>query len=80
MGNRLKDQAAIVGIGATEFSKDSGRSELQLAVECISAALDDAGLKASDIDGMSVFTMENNPEIQVQRSLGGGELRELRVR
>ena len=26
-------RAAIVGIGATEFSKDSGRSELRLAVE-----------------------------------------------
>ena len=26
-------KAAIAGIGATEFSKDSGRSELQLAVE-----------------------------------------------
>jgi hypothetical protein len=25
--------AAIAGIGATEFSKDSGRSELKLAVE-----------------------------------------------
>ena len=37
---------AIVGIGATEFSKDSGRSELQLAVEAIAAALDDAGLDA----------------------------------
>jgi hypothetical protein len=30
--NRLRDAAAIVGIGATEFSKDSGRSELRLAV------------------------------------------------
>ena len=26
---------AIVGIGATEFSKDSGRSELQLAAEAV---------------------------------------------
>ena len=28
----LGGRAAIVGIGATEFSKDSGRSELRLAV------------------------------------------------
>ena len=27
-------QTAIAGIGATEFSKASGRSELRLAVEC----------------------------------------------
>ena len=31
---------AIAGIGATEFSKDSGRSELSLACEAVSAALD----------------------------------------
>ena len=31
--NELRDTAAVVGIGATEFSKESGRSELRLAVE-----------------------------------------------
>lgn len=48
MSVRAKDslggRAAIAGIGATEFSKDSGRSELKLAVEAVGAALDDAGL------------------------------------
>jgi hypothetical protein len=29
---------AIVGIGATEFSKDSGRSELRLAAEAVKDA------------------------------------------
>ncbi|MFQ5416877.1 MAG: lipid-transfer protein [Myxococcota bacterium] len=72
--SELKDRAAIVGIGATEFSKDSGRSEMQLAVECISAAIADAGLSHSDIDGMCNFTMENNPAIEVNRYLGGGDL------
>ena len=71
----IADRAAIAGIGATEFSKDSGRSELRLAVEAVHAALDDAGLAPSDVDGMSTFTMDNNPEIEVNRSLGGGDLR-----
>jgi len=62
--------AAIVGIGATEFSKDSGRSELRLAVEAIRAALADAGLTASDVDGLVTFTMDNNSEIAVARELG----------
>ena len=31
--------ASIAGIGATEFSKDSGRSELQLSAEATLAAL-----------------------------------------
>ncbi len=75
MGNWLKNRAAIVGIGATEFSKKSGRSELRLAVEAISTALADAGLQPEDIDGMVTFTMDHNPEIEIQRALGGGELR-----
>ena len=29
----LSGTASIAGIGATEFSKDSGRSELQLSAE-----------------------------------------------
>ena len=70
----LSDRAAIVGLGATEFSKDSGRSELRLAVEAVAAALEDAGLDPSEVDGMATFTMDNNPEIEVNRYLGGGDL------
>jgi acetyl-CoA acetyltransferase len=72
--NDLFDRAAIVGIGATEFSKDSGRSELRLALEAISAALGDAGLEHSDVDGMVTFTMDDNPAVEVNRFLGGGHL------
>ena len=72
--NRLGGTAAIAGIGATEFSKDSGRSELHLAVEAVRAALDDAGLTAADVDGMVTFSMDNNPEIEIARNLGMGEL------
>ncbi len=73
--NGLKDKAAIVGIGQTEFSKRSGRTELRLAIEAIGAALDDCGLQASDVDGMSLYTMENNPANEVIHNLGGGDLR-----
>ncbi|MEU7644203.1 lipid-transfer protein [Streptomyces huasconensis] len=70
----LGGKAAIVGIGATEFSKDSGRSELRLAVEAVRAALDDAGLSPADVDGMVTFTMDTNPEITVAQAAGIGEL------
>jgi acetyl-CoA acetyltransferase len=73
--NGLKDKAAIVGVGQTEFSKRSGRSELTLAIEAIGTALDDCGLSAKDVDGMSLFTMENNPANEVIHNLGGGDLR-----
>ena len=70
----LSGQAAIVGIGATEFSKDSGRSELQLACESIDAALADCGLNATDVDGLVTFTMDTNPETEVARAMGIDEL------
>ena len=61
---------AIAGIGATEFSKSSGRSELRLAAEAVTAALTDAGLAPADVDGMVTFTMDSNAEIAVARELG----------
>ncbi|MEU2788507.1 lipid-transfer protein [Streptomyces sp. NPDC007100] len=70
----LGGRAAIAGIGATEFSKDSGRSELKLAVEAVRAALDDAGLGPDDVDGMVTFTMDTSPEITVAQAAGIGEL------
>jgi acetyl-CoA acetyltransferase len=66
--------AAIAGIGATEFSKDSGRSELQLAAEAVTAAVADAGLRPQDVDGLVTFTMDTNPEIEVARAAGLGDL------
>lgn len=71
----LSGKAAIAGIGATEFSKESGRSELQLSVEATLAALADAGLKPSDVDGLVTFTMDTTSEIALARELGLGDLR-----
>ncbi len=70
----LTGRAAIVGIGQTEFSKESGRTELQLACEAVLAALDDAGLAAADVDGLVTFTMDTNEETEVARNLGIREL------
>ena len=68
-------QTAIVGIGQTEFSKNSGRSELQLACEASRAAIDEAGLTPADIDGMVTFDSDPNDELGIIRSLGIPELR-----
>src|ERR1700755_74017 len=65
---------AIAGIGCTEFSKDSGRSELKLAAEAVRAALDDAGLVPADVDGLVTFSMDSSAEIAVAREIGAGEL------
>ncbi|GAB2527951.1 lipid-transfer protein [Nocardia heshunensis] len=66
----LSRKAAIVGIGATDFSKDSGRSELRLAAEAVTAALADAGLTPADVDGLTTFTMDTNTQAAVARASG----------
>jgi acetyl-CoA acetyltransferase len=66
---------AIVGIGATEFSKESGRSELRLAVEAISSALADAGLVPGDVSGFATMGIDTNEEVEIAKSLGTDDLR-----
>src|SRR5579863_3135334 len=67
--------AAIAGIGHTEFSKDSGRSPLQLAVEASRAAIEDAGLHPRDIDGSVTFQLDTNDDLYVISNLGVPNLR-----
>lgn len=74
MATTLNDQACIVGIGQTEFSKNSGRSELQLACEAVKAALDDCGLDAAKVDGLTSFTMDTSDEVEIAQSVGLGDL------
>ncbi len=74
MSMSFAGKTAVVGIGATEFSKNSGRSTLRLAVECCDAAIRDAGLAPEQIDGIVSFTVEENHEIDVARNLGIKEL------
>lgn len=70
----LSGATSIAGIGATEFSKNSGRSELRLAAEAVQSALADAGLTPADVDGLVSFTMDTNAEIAVARAVGIPEL------
>ena len=48
----LRDACAIVGAATSRLGKVPGTSALDLMVEAIRHALDDAGLKASDVDGV----------------------------
>ncbi|MFP6627309.1 MAG: lipid-transfer protein [Deltaproteobacteria bacterium] len=75
MPTTLNNEAAIAGIGQTEFSKNSGRSELQLACEAIKAALDDCGLEPGKVDGLTTFTMDTNDEVEVAQAVGLGDLK-----
>src|SRR6195256_187534 len=48
----LRNRCAIVGAGNSRLGQVPGVSSLDLLVEAMSNALDDAGLKPSDIDGI----------------------------
>lgn len=67
----LRDKYCIVGIGSTEFSKASGRTVLDLASSACQAALDDAGVSATEIDGIVSFHFGDSvPAIAVATQLG----------
>src|SRR5690348_16814610 len=71
----VRDAAAIVGIGHTEFGKNLGRPEQTIALEAIKMALDDAGLSPKDVDGTVKYSLENTFEHDIARNLGIPNLR-----
>jgi len=70
----LKDAAAIVGIAQTPFAKRLEPSEKALAAQAIIAALEDAGIERSEVDGMASYTMESNDEVEIAKNLGAGDI------
>ena len=66
----LRDQAAIVGVGETEYSRESGRIEPLLTLEAITPALDDAGLSPQDVDGLMRWTVDTSGEGEVAANIG----------
>ncbi len=69
-----RDRAAIAGIGATEFSRASGVSELALAVRASRAAIEDAGLRPGDIDGIVRCDMDSVRPYDLSHALGIDDL------
>jgi acetyl-CoA acetyltransferase len=74
MMTSIADRTAIVGIGQTRFGKGLEASELSLACQAIAMAIDDAGLKPGDVDGLVMFSMENGREVEVARNVGLGDV------
>jgi acetyl-CoA acetyltransferase len=74
---RLADTAVISGIGQTEFSGHSGRTELRLALEAILACIEDAGITPRDIDGFVRFGSDQTgcAEVLIASNLGVPRLR-----
>jgi acetyl-CoA acetyltransferase len=70
----IKDRTAIAGIGQTQFGKGLADSELSLACQAISQAIDDAGMRPAEVDGLVMFSMENGREVEVARNVGLGDV------
>lgn len=58
----LSDKVAVVGVGATQQGKLPGRSSLDLGLEALRLAIEDAGLKKGDIDGVLTMPGTTSPE------------------
>ncbi len=74
MTERIKDSTAIVGIGQSPFAKSLEGSEKRLACEAIVAALDDAGIDASEVDAFASYTMEVTDEVEIAKNVGAGDV------
>jgi acetyl-CoA acetyltransferase len=66
---------AVIGIGRTPFTRNSGRTTLAMAVDACRQAVDDAGLEVGDIDGMLTFLANDSAHpVDVSWALGCPEL------
>jgi len=70
----LRNRVAIVGVGETDYSRDSGRSEMMLALQAITAALADAGIAPSEVDGLMTWRVDNTSEAEIAANLGVKDL------
>ncbi len=61
---------AIAGIGTTDYSRDSGRSDLSLATQAVLAALADAGIAPTEVDGVVRCDSDNVRHTDLAETLG----------
>lgn len=71
----MRDQAAVIGIGHTNFRSRELRTELRMAVEATLAACDDAGMPPARIDGMCTVSTDLTGENNLATALGLSNLR-----
>ena len=70
-GRQLRGKTAIAGIGGAGWGEAPGRSAIELLGEASLAAIADAGLKLSDIDGICAATSTHAfPTLTVAEYLG----------
>ncbi len=68
-------KAVVVGVGESHYYKRGGATETEFQLACIAIrnAVDDAGLKLSDVDGFASY-MDRNEPVRLSNALGTGAL------
>jgi acetyl-CoA acetyltransferase len=70
----LRDVAWVTGVGQTDYSRRSNKSELALAVQAVKLSIEDAGISIRDVDGLITY-QRLVPVEDVAASLGISDLR-----
>jgi len=70
----MQDATAIVGIGQTPFAKQLDAPEAELACSAVVAALNDAGIDPSEVDGLCSYTAETTDEVTMAKNIGAGDI------
>ena len=71
MSNNLRGKSAIVGVGHAGFGEAHGQTAYDIMAQSSLAALKDAGLKLSDVDGLFCTMMEDSmPVLMAAEYLG----------
>ncbi len=56
----VSGEIGIVGIGEAAYSRASGRTSRQIAADAVASAIEDAGLKPSDVDGITLSMVDTD--------------------
>ena len=69
-------RSAIVGVGYSELSRNSGKPVLDLALEACGSAIEDSGIDREHVDGILSFSFNNDsvPVQAVATGLGLGDV------
>lgn len=73
----IRDRVAIVGVGETTYYKrgESPFSELELAIEAVTRAAEDAGIELADLDGMASYANDSTDPLSLAKVLGVREVK-----
>ncbi len=56
----LRDKYAIIGVGETPYTRNSGRTTRHMGVEAVRSAMADCGISAGEVDGMMSYQISDS--------------------